>query len=119
MMTILSAMSIMFEEKLRCAETDEALLQVPGATPLSTDNSYHSHPRPELVAIVRDDPGNRVLDLGCGSGAMSALLRKRGKAGEIWGVEKSAEAARKAHDSGAFDKVLEGDLEEVIAALPS
>ena len=118
-MKILSAMSIMFEEKSRRAESNEALIQVPGATPLSTDNSYHSHPRPELVAIVRDDPGNRVLDLGCGSGAMSALLRKRGKAGEIWGVEKSPEAARKAHDSGAFDKVLEGDLEEVIAELPS
>jgi len=85
---------------------------------LSADKSYHSHPRPELVAVVRDDPGNCVLDLGCGSGAMSALLRERDKAGEIWGVEKFPDAARSARDSGTFDKVFEGDLEEIITELP-
>ena len=86
---------------------------------MSTEKSYHSHPRPELVAIVSDDADNRVLDLGCGSGAMSTLLRERGKAGEIWGVEKFPDAARIARDNGAFDKVLEGDLEEIVAELPN
>lgn len=86
---------------------------------MSADKSYHSHPRPELVAVVRDDPGNCVLDLGCGSGAMSALLRERSKASEIWGVEKFPDAARSARDSGTFDKVFEGDLEEIITELPS
>lgn len=85
---------------------------------MSADKSYHSHPRPELVAVVRDDPDNCVLDLGCGSGAMSALLKERGKAGEIWGVEKFPDAAHNARDSGTFDKVFEGDLEEIIAELP-
>lgn len=86
---------------------------------MSTEQNYHSHPRPELVAVVSDDTGNRVLDLGCGSGAMSALLRERGKAGEIWGVEKFSDAARMARDSGAFDKVFEGDLEAIISELPN
>lgn len=97
----------------------KTVLPAPGAPSLSVDKSYHSHPRPELVAIVRDDPDNRVLDLGCGSGAMSTLLRERGKASEIWGVEKFPGAARNARDSGAFDKLIEGDLEEVVAELPS
>jgi predicted TPR repeat methyltransferase len=49
---------------------------------------------------------------------MSALLKERNKAGEIWGVEKFPDAARSARDSGTFDKVFEGDLEEIITELP-
>ncbi len=50
---------------------------------------------------------------------MSALIREKGKASEIWGVEKFPEAARAARDCGALDKVLDGDLEEVIGQLPA
>lgn len=85
---------------------------------MSDPNGYFSHPRPELVAVLPADPGNRVLDLGCGSGAMSALIRSQGKAAEIWGVEKFPEAAARARACGALDKVLDGDLEKLIEALP-
>lgn len=86
---------------------------------MSSEEGYHSHPRPELVAVLPSDPHNRVLDLGCGSGAMSALIREQQKASEIWGVEKFPDAARSARDCGALDKVLDGDLEEVIEQLPA
>lgn len=85
---------------------------------MSDPEGYFSHPRPELVAALSDDPGNRVLDLGCGSGAMSALIRSQGKASEIWGVEKFPEAAERARACGALDKVLDGDLEVLIERLP-
>ncbi len=86
---------------------------------MNDSKDYFSHPRPELVAVLPTDSGNRVLDLGCGSGAMSALIRSQGKAGEIWGVEKFPEAAEKARASGALDKVLDGDLETLIEKLPA
>lgn len=86
---------------------------------MSSSSDYHSHPRPELVACLPQDPGNRVLDLGCGSGAMSSAIRAAGKAGEIWGVEINADAASLARESGVFTRVLEGDLETVLAELPA
>ena len=85
---------------------------------MSDPTDYFSHPRPELVAQLPEDPHNRVLDLGCGSGAMSALIRSQGKADEIWGVEKFPEAAAQARASGALDKVLAGDLEKLLEELP-
>lgn len=85
---------------------------------MSSGSDYHSHPRPELVACLPADQGNRVLDLGCGSGAMSAAIKAADKAGEIWGVEINPEAARRARESGVFAQVLEGDLETVLAELP-
>ena len=81
--------------------------------------SYFSHPRPELVAALPATDGNRVLDLGCGSGAMSQGIRDQGKAEEIWGVEINPDAAAAAKQSGAIDRVLQGDLEAVMGELPS
>lgn len=80
---------------------------------------YHSHRRPELVAVLPEDPNNRVLDLGCGTGAMSSLIREEHKASEVWGVEKFPDAAQRARDCAALNKVLSGDLEEVIDQIPA
>lgn len=85
---------------------------------MSNQQDYFSHPRPELVAVLPASDGNRVLDLGCGSGAMSRHIREQGKAREIWGVEINPEAAAAARQSGALDRVLEGDLETATGHLP-
>lgn len=85
---------------------------------MSDQSDYHSHPRPELVAQIDAAPGNRILDLGCGSGAMSASIRAAGKGDVIWGVEINPGAARLARESGVFERVLEGDLESVLPELP-
>ena len=86
---------------------------------MADQEDYFSHPRPELVAALPASEGNRVLDLGCGSGAMSQGIRDQGKAVEIWGVEINPNAAAAAKQSGALDRVLEGDLEAVMAELPT
>lgn len=44
-------------------------------------------PFQELFAQV--SPGDRVADIGCGSGQLSLLLKKFTKAGEIYGIEIS------------------------------
>ena len=53
-------------------------------------------------------PGGRVLDVGCASGGLLALLRDR--AGHLAGLELSATAARAAAEIG--DHVVQGALED-------
>jgi predicted TPR repeat methyltransferase len=85
---------------------------------MGNHQDYYSHSRPELVAALPASDDNRVLDLGCGSGGMSRHIREQGRASEIWGVEINSDAAAVARQSGALDRVLEGDLETVTGQLP-
>ncbi len=82
-----------------------------------SDNDYYHHERPELVALVPQDAG-RVLDVGCGAGAMSAAIRRERGAGELWGMEIVPSMAKKAEANPALDKVLAGNVEERVAELP-
>jgi 2-polyprenyl-3-methyl-5-hydroxy-6-metoxy-1,4-benzoquinol methylase len=79
---------------------------------------YYAHARPELVAQIDPGPGNVVLDVGCGEGALAASLKQSGRAGEIWGVELVTEAAERARASGVFDELLVGDLAQRVTELP-
>jgi 2-polyprenyl-3-methyl-5-hydroxy-6-metoxy-1,4-benzoquinol methylase len=61
-----------------------------------------------IVALVGN--GRRVLDIGCGSGAIGPALRSRG-ATELVGVEIVPSAAEQA--SRVFDRVVHAPIEEV------
>lgn len=50
-----------------------------------------------------------VLDIGCGSGALSEALQKRGY--EVWGIEENVQAAKKAQKR--ITKVLNTDLHNI------
>jgi len=78
---------------------------------------YYRHERPELVAQVPSGVG-RVLDVGCGAGAMSAAIRRDRGAGELWGMELVPEMAAAAEANPALDKVLAGDVEQRVDELP-
>lgn len=52
----------------------------------SLANAYYE--RPAMLALVGDVTGRRVLDAGCGSGALAAALRDRGAS--VTGVDASA-----------------------------
>lgn len=84
----------------------------------ATDSSYYRHARPELVAQV-DSPAGRVLDLGCGAGMVSAAIRERCEVREIWGVEVVPAVAEQARRNPALDRVLCGDISELIDELPA
>lgn len=70
---------------------------------------------PEVVAALLElhgDPrGARVLDLGCGTGLVGAILKERGAA-LIDGVELSPEMRRRLMDvrHGAYDRVILDDV---------
>lgn len=84
---------------------------------MSESKEYYGHERPELVALVSQN-AHRVLDLGCGEGAMSAAIKRDRAAQEIWGVEIVEAVAEKARNNPALDKVFCGDLEALVEELP-
>jgi len=72
--------------------------------------SYFSHPRPEVRALV-PPTARRVVDVGCGAGAMGAALKAERPGLEVRGVEANPEAAARA--AGVLDgvSVAPGDAE--------
>lgn len=76
-------------------------------------SGYYSQERPELVELL-PTPYGRVLDVGCGEGAVGRLLLERG-AKAVVGVEvhePAAEAAR-----AVYDDVVARPVEEALETL--
>jgi 2-polyprenyl-3-methyl-5-hydroxy-6-metoxy-1,4-benzoquinol methylase len=75
---------------------------------------YYEQSRPELQALIPHG-ARRVLDVGCGAGALGAALKRRG-AVEVIGVEADPEAA----DAAALilDRVHRGDIESLNLPYP-
>lgn len=71
------------------------------------DAAYFEHARPELAALVPTS-ARRVLDIGCGAGALGAALKSRQPV-EVVGIERCEEAARRAR--ARIDRVVVGDVE--------
>lgn len=73
---------------------------------------YYANARPDLVAAL-PRPLGRVLDVGCGEGAVGRLLLAQG-ASSVTGIEINSRAAAIARESleevhvGAVEEVLEG-----------
>ncbi|HKZ15605.1 MAG TPA: methyltransferase domain-containing protein [Solirubrobacterales bacterium] len=73
------------------------------------DDAYFEFDRPELRELVPATAG-RVLDVGCGAGALGAALREE-RGIEVMGLELSKEAA--AHAGERLDAVVEADLDQL------
>ncbi len=59
-----------------------------------------------VVALLAPQPGERILDLGCGDGALTATLRDLGA--QIVGVDASAELVAAAQALGLDARVMDG-----------
>jgi len=59
-----------------------------------------------LIEGLEITPGADILDLGCGTGILFDILRRRvGEKGTVTGVDFSIEMARKAHRNFPFDNI--------------
>jgi 2-polyprenyl-3-methyl-5-hydroxy-6-metoxy-1,4-benzoquinol methylase len=77
------------------------------------DLEYYSNRRPDLVALL-PRPLGRVLDVGCGAGAVGRQMREEG-AEQVVGIELDPGAAAEARP--AYDQVLATTVEDALAAL--
>ena len=98
-----------FREKWLAAPTATGVREEAG------DQSYFEHTRPELRALVPTD-ARRVLDVGCGGGALGAALKAERAGCEVVGLEGFPAAAARAR--GRLDDVLCLDLDS-LEALPA
>lgn len=77
-------------------------------------STYYLHARPEVVALV-PLTAQRILDVGCGAGGLSAALKTRQPA-EIHGIEIVQGAAE--HARLHLDHVWNSAIEEALPHLP-
>ncbi len=73
-----------------------------------------ARPFADLLARVRHEAPVRVVDLGCGEGALTASLARRWPGARVLGVDSSAEmlAAAAAHADGDRVAFVRGDVHE-------
>jgi methionine biosynthesis protein MetW len=74
------------------------------------EDAYFEFDRPEVRALVPDG-ARRVLDVGCGAGALGAALREEREGIEVFGLELFADAAARARER--LDGVVEANLDEL------
>jgi trans-aconitate methyltransferase len=77
---------------------------------MASDDDYFSSARLDLFSLVEGE-GNRILELGCGLGKTGALLKKRGRAVEVIGIELNPQIAQSAQAN--LDNVICGDIERL------
>lgn len=76
--------------------------------------SYYGDPRPDVQALI-EPAGRRILDVGCGEGALGEALRQHG--GQVAGIELEAAAAASAR--ARLDELVEGDAASVDLPFPA
>jgi trans-aconitate 2-methyltransferase len=69
-----------------------------------------TRPAAELLARIADDNPARVVDLGCGPGNSTALLRARWPDAQIEGLDSSPQMLEQARTSGVEAEWIEADL---------
>lgn len=79
--------------------------------PTTQLNPSYLGARDDVLALLSDHP-QRVLDVGCSSGALGARLKEHGDV-QVVGLEVVPEAAEQAREH--LDEVLVGDVEEILA----
>lgn len=68
-------------------------------------------PFDDLLALVTPCPGGRVVDLGCGTGALTAELHQWSEAAETVGIERSAAMLARAQPGPGL-RFEAGDIDE-------
>lgn len=80
------------------------------------DVVYYQGQRPEMLAFIPKD-AQRIVELGCGAGGFSALLRETRKDSYVIGIEIHPESAQEARRR--LDEVIEQPVEIALESIPA
>jgi 2-polyprenyl-3-methyl-5-hydroxy-6-metoxy-1,4-benzoquinol methylase len=72
---------------------------------MSEVSSYYSSANPDLLRAIPPD-SKRILEVGCGTGALASQFKRINPRCNYWGVEADYEASENARKSSDFDKVF-------------
>ena len=67
-------------------------------------------PAMDLVAQVPEIPEGDIVDLGCGNGAVAAVLAAQFPGRRLIGVDKSPEMLREAAQTAIYDRLMQADV---------
>jgi demethylmenaquinone methyltransferase/2-methoxy-6-polyprenyl-1,4-benzoquinol methylase/phosphoethanolamine N-methyltransferase len=74
--------------------------------------------RRKLVVLAAPQPGEKVLDVGCGTGALTFALKPRVRGGEVYGIDASPEMIEVAKEKAAMAKTEIDFQVALIEAIP-
>lgn len=80
---------------------------------------HRTRPGLELMARIPDVKATRVVDLGCGTGHLTALLARRWAGAEVTGVDSSPEMLERARADHPRLRFVEGDIARWTATPPA
>ncbi|WP_035726575.1 class I SAM-dependent methyltransferase [Eisenibacter elegans] len=81
------------------------------------DLSYFSNARRDLISLVPQNPENKILELGAGSGSTLVELKKMGLAQEVVGIEL-LQMPNTDQSNPIIDALIFGNIEEFTPNLP-
>jgi ubiquinone/menaquinone biosynthesis C-methylase UbiE len=59
--------------------------------------------RAKLIELAEPAPGEKVLDVGCGTGTLAIVIKRQLGTGEVHGIDASPEMVRFAKEKSAKD----------------
>src|SRR5687767_14708067 len=74
--------------------------------------------RRRLVELAAPAPGEKVLDVGCGTGSVAIAIRPLVGAGEVHGIDASAEMIQVAREKSARERLKVDFGVALIEAIP-
>jgi 2-polyprenyl-3-methyl-5-hydroxy-6-metoxy-1,4-benzoquinol methylase len=77
---------------------------------LEKDAGYFAHTRRDLIALLPNAKGGRILEIGCALGHTLAAIRNEGLASEVVGVEL-LDLPRTAAERRSVDRYIVGNIE--------
>lgn len=82
------------------------------STPLTAEafEAYFGTPRHALIDLLEGLQARHALEIGCGSGANLAEIRRRHPHCRTVGVERESQAAAQARSRDGIDHLIEGDV---------